>query len=178
MRGGLVDETVSGAATIQRLQQVTKFSFSTGDVVVAFQGIPPDVFPDGANVYAVITDRREPTPEPNTSRESVQLVTYDVEGPSIGTLRAAAWTSVTLPEFVGATFTTDGSECERDEADDCHRRYTRVRVTLDDGDSLSVLPGSQAFEGKLRMGNGQSSQNSGCSDAPSAIFMGYLAVAR
>lgn len=176
IRSGPEDQTVSGPATIERLENVTKFLLGTTEILVDFQGVPADVFPDGAYVYAAITDRREPTSDPSVWHESAQVVTYDVEGPSPGTLRAAAWTSHTLPAFVGATFTTDGSECEREDDDHCEKHYVRVRVILDGGDSLSVLPGSQAFDGKLRMGNGQSSVNSGCSGVSSAVFMGYLAV--
>jgi hypothetical protein len=90
-------------------------------------------------------------------------------------LRASAWRGSVLPQLQGATLETDGTDCETKEGA-CNNRYTRVKVTLDGGESMSVAPGEERAEGRIRMGNGPSTFETGCDSALGAFFLGYLAV--
>jgi hypothetical protein len=142
---------------------------------VDLPGVPPDVFPEGAQVYAVLADAVPPSPGSDSPPRSTEVTIYDLGGPSPSTLRASAWRGNVLPQVQGATLEADGTDCEREEGA-CTNRYTRVKVTLDSGESMSVAPGEQRAEGRIRMGNGPSTFEAGCDYAKGDFFLGYLAV--
>ena len=183
---------VSGTATIQHLEYQPPSDLETSGVpnyMTVFTlgefestkyhtdllGIPADVFPDGAKVFAVLKDGSTPVPNTDALPPRTEVTIYDLGGPSPSTLRASAWRGSALPELQGAKLEPDGTLCESDSAG-CVDHYTRVKVTLDSGESLSVAPGEQRASGRIRMGNGHSRHTDGCRFGSGDFFEGYLAI--
>lgn len=176
LTSGPENQTTSGTATIDRTADLVTFKFTTGELVMAeLHGVPADVFPAGASVYTVIAEREEPIPGGDRSVASTEIATYDADSVEPAALRAVAWGSRSLPQPAGAELETDGTECEREE-DGCTRHYVRVRATVDNELSLSVAPGAEGAQGRLRMGNG-ASHLAPC-EGQAAYFVGYLAIAK
>jgi hypothetical protein len=189
----VVKEPVSGTATIQHREYEPPSELKTSGVpnyMTVFtlgergsefhtdlHGIPPDVFADGAEVFAILKNGSTPVPGTDALPERMEVTIYDLGGPSPSTLRASAWRGSPLPVLQGAKLEPDGIACETKEAD-CTQRYTRVKVTLDSGESLSVAPGEQRASGRIRMGNGGSIFEAECGSRRHSYFEGYLAISR
>lgn len=167
--------TLSGPTTIESGKGTVVFKTIPLDVYASVDDLPADLFPDGANVYAIVTERHKPARGGGTYI-STEVSTYVLEGTSKGEFLAAAWYGFGLPPIEGVTFETSTHCTSGADCGDHH--FVDVQATLSDGRSLTAAPGEAVAAAGLRLGNGHSFIPEGsCTEAVPQLG-GYLAVAR